>query len=61
MRILVDQPSFLDGYLNQTFSHYRVDQVDNPELLIQVGDFVPSAKKRFLVDGRYHIAEDQVF
>jgi hypothetical protein len=61
MRIIRRKKSIFDAYLEKLFSHYEVDEIDNSDLCIMIGEFSPDLKDCFVVDNHYYVKEDYIF
>ncbi|NQT22867.1 MAG: hypothetical protein HQ579_05425 [Candidatus Omnitrophica bacterium] len=63
MRIAIeDYTSFKSNILRNKFANYEVKKnIDNPDLDILIGPFVPNKKDSYVVDNRYFIKENYIY
>ena len=47
--------------LNPEYEYFRVERVDDPNIIVNVGKFKPSLNGAYLVDGRYFVKENYIF
>ena len=54
------KPGFSD-LLNLRFSCFQVEQVDEPDIVLNIGRFTPSNQNCYLVDHKYYIKENYFY
>lgn len=47
--------------INLKFSNFQVEEVDKPDIILNIGKFSPSHKGCYLVDYKYHIKENYFY
>jgi hypothetical protein len=61
VQIIIQRLGWFDSYLEKTFRHYEVDDLDQIDLSIEVGPFSPKLEDCAIVDGKYFIKRDYIF
>ena len=61
VQIFILEPGWFDSYLEKTFRHYEVSELENLDLIIRVGSFVPDLKDCAIIDGKYFVKRNYVF
>ncbi|MCK4233565.1 hypothetical protein KAX75_04000 [candidate division WOR-3 bacterium] len=51
--------SFRD--INRIFSCFQVDEIDKPDIILNIGRFTPSNEDCYLIDYKYHIRENYFY
>lgn len=51
----------LSDLINLKFSFFEVETVDNPDITLNIGGFIPSNENCYLVDHKYHVKEDYIY
>ena len=57
-KIIRDKGYGLRDLINLKFSFFEVDNVDNPDIILNIGKFTPSNENCYLVDHKYYIKEN---
>ena len=61
-RILRDSEYGLRDLINLKFSFFEVNEkIDNPDITLNIGKFVPSNEDCYLVDHKYHVKDDYFY
>ena len=60
-KIIRDTGHGLRDMINLKFSFFEVDDVDNPDITLNIGKFTPSNENCYLVDHKYHIKENYFY
>jgi hypothetical protein len=60
-RIVRDSSRGLRDLINLKFSFFEVEDVDNPDITLNVGRFTPSNDGCYLVDHKYHVKDDYFY
>ncbi|AGB04689.1 hypothetical protein AciM339_0809 [Aciduliprofundum sp. MAR08-339] len=47
--------------LNPEYEYFKVDYVEKPDIIVNVGDFKPSIEDTYIVDGKYYIKWNYLF
>ena len=47
--------------INPEYEYFKVDKVDDPDIIVNVGKFTPSLDGAYIVDGKYFVKENYVF
>lgn len=61
VQIVILEPGWFDSYLEKTFRHYEVGELENLDLIVRVGPFVPNLKDCAIIDGKYFVKRNYVF
>lgn len=60
-QIILDQKFNLINYLNIEHRFFEVDDVENPDIILNIGKFKPSNEDCYLVDSKYYIKENYFY
>ena len=60
-KIIRDKGRGLRDLINLKFSFFEVEDVDNPDITLNIGKFTPSNKNCYLVDHKYYIKENYFY
>jgi len=60
-KITRDRGHGLRDLINLKFSFFEVEEVDNPDITLNIGKFTPSNKNCYLVDHKYYIKENYFY
>jgi hypothetical protein len=60
VQIRTDNSGLLKG-LNFPLTYFEVDDFNNPDILLNIGKFVPSNNDCYLVDHKYHIKRNYFY
>ncbi|NPE27876.1 hypothetical protein HNV12_07870 [Methanococcoides sp. SA1] len=47
--------------LNSDFSYFEEINVENPDLVLNIGEFTPQNHDCYIIDNKYHIKDDYIF
>jgi hypothetical protein len=61
VQIVILEPGWFDSYLEKTFRHYEVGELENLDLIIRVGSFIPNLKDCAIIDGKYFVRRNYIF
>jgi len=61
LKITRDRGHGLRDLINLKFSFFEVEEVDNPDITLNIGKFTPSNKNCYLVDHKYYIKENYFY
>jgi len=60
-KIVRDKRYGLKDLINLKFSFFEVETVDNPDITLNIGRFIPPNENCYLVDHKYHVKEDYFY
>jgi len=60
-QIVRDKRRDLMRDLNLEFSFFEVEEIDDPDIVLNIGKFTPSNNNCYLVDHKYHIKENYFY
>ena len=60
-KIVRDKGYGLRDLINLKFSFFEVEGVDNPDITLNIGKFIPSNENCYLVDHKYYIKENYFY
>lgn len=60
-KIVRDKEYRLRDLINLKFSFFEVEDVDNPDIILNIGKFTPSNENCYLVDHKYYIKENYIY
>jgi len=60
-KIIRDNGHGLRDLINLKFSFFEVEDVDNPDITLNIGKFIPSNENCYLVDHKYYIKENYFY
>lgn len=60
-KILKDKRYGLRDLINLKFSFFEIETIDNPDITLNIGKFVPSNENCYLVDHKYYIKENYFY
>jgi len=60
-KIVRDKEYRLRDLINLKFSFFEVEDVDNPDIILNIGKFTPSNENCYLVDHKYHVKESYLY
>lgn len=60
-KIIRDKGSGLRDRINLKFSFFEVEDVDDPDITLNIGKFTPSNENCYLVDHKYHVKENYFY
>lgn len=60
-RIIRDKGHSIRDLVNLKFSFFEVEDIDVPDIILNIGKFTPSNENCHLIDHKYHVKEDYFY